>query len=430
LKNPVIVLPGYYGTFLEDSVSLQKVWLTVPSILHSGETLDAIRLDTGDPDRIVSGKILDEIEIVGRWSPNVYKGLLLFLGSIGYSAGEVVGFGVDWRRTVDFTVDKLQQKILGLLRQTGAPKVDIIAHSHGGLVARAYMRRYTGERIDNFITVGTPHKGMVETFKALCEGVPFFGFSPSHLSKVARSFPSAYELLPLDPADGFFTWDGKADDPFAETGWATDGISLTALAQAATCMQGLAREIPAKTTLIVGTHIPTFSVAQGTSSPVRLTFPVTESGDGTVPSVSAAATGLTSSLSLARFNIPYGVHSHLFEYAPAQRIIKNALLNRPMPHTAFGFAANPYTPGKSLGVAVDVRTPSGDVPSDAVVTITLEGAGKATHPLTPGAEGDFFARLPMPSEPVHLQYRIDVSAPSLGVSSDPVVGMLWAANHD
>jgi len=71
--RPVIFLPGYYGTKLNDTVTRREVWLTLQSILHSGEVLDAIRLDTGDPDRIVAGKIVSEVEIIGRWSPNLYK---------------------------------------------------------------------------------------------------------------------------------------------------------------------------------------------------------------------------------------------------------------------------------------------------------------------------------------------------------------------
>src|SRR5947207_14679147 len=96
MPNPIIVLPGYYGSLLNDAATAKTVWLTLDAILHSGQTLDAIRLDTGDPARIVAGEILREVEIIGRWSPNVYKGLLIFLGSLGYSSDEVVPFGLDW----------------------------------------------------------------------------------------------------------------------------------------------------------------------------------------------------------------------------------------------------------------------------------------------------------------------------------------------
>lgn len=46
-----------------------------------------------------------------------------------------------------------------LCRETGAAQVVILAHSMGGLAARAYQRRYGNRRIAKIITVGTPHHG-------------------------------------------------------------------------------------------------------------------------------------------------------------------------------------------------------------------------------------------------------------------------------
>ena len=42
MPNPVVVLPGYYGTTLVDSVSGKVVWLTLDGVLHSGQVLDTI----------------------------------------------------------------------------------------------------------------------------------------------------------------------------------------------------------------------------------------------------------------------------------------------------------------------------------------------------------------------------------------------------
>lgn len=49
-----------------------------------------------------------------------------------------------------------------LLDRLEADKVDIVAHSAGGLVARYYLKRLTTERpIRRLITLGTPHQGTV-----------------------------------------------------------------------------------------------------------------------------------------------------------------------------------------------------------------------------------------------------------------------------
>jgi triacylglycerol lipase len=46
--------------------------------------------------------------------------------------------------------------------QTGAAKVDLVGHSEGGLVARAYLKYYGGAaEVDSLITLGTPNYGTV-----------------------------------------------------------------------------------------------------------------------------------------------------------------------------------------------------------------------------------------------------------------------------
>ena len=42
---------------------------------------------------------------------------------------------------------------------TGAQRVVLIGHSMGGLVSRAYLRRYGVSRVEQLITIGTPHHG-------------------------------------------------------------------------------------------------------------------------------------------------------------------------------------------------------------------------------------------------------------------------------
>lgn len=46
-----------------------------------------------------------------------------------------------------------------LLAATGAPRIVIVAHSMGGLVARAWLRRHGAPNVARVITVGTPHHG-------------------------------------------------------------------------------------------------------------------------------------------------------------------------------------------------------------------------------------------------------------------------------
>jgi triacylglycerol esterase/lipase EstA (alpha/beta hydrolase family) len=52
-------------------------------------------------------------------------------------------------------------KIDAMLAATGATQVVIVGHSMGGLVARAYLRRWGAAKVRRVITVGTPHQGSV-----------------------------------------------------------------------------------------------------------------------------------------------------------------------------------------------------------------------------------------------------------------------------
>lgn len=61
----------------------------------------------------------------------------------------------------------------GVRSHTGAAKVDLVGHSQGGLVARAYVKWYGGAtEVDSLITLGTPNRG---TYVANLANVLGFG---------------------------------------------------------------------------------------------------------------------------------------------------------------------------------------------------------------------------------------------------------------
>lgn len=75
MGNPVVVIPGYLGSKLAESVHRRLVWLDVNGLLNPDVTLEALRLDVGDPNRVIPVGILDEIAVLPPfWSPDVYKG--------------------------------------------------------------------------------------------------------------------------------------------------------------------------------------------------------------------------------------------------------------------------------------------------------------------------------------------------------------------
>lgn len=73
---------------------------------------------------------------------------------------------------IEHFAGQLASRIDAICAATGAERVALIAHSMGGLVARAYLRRFGAARIEQLITIGTPHHGsmLAWTFAGRCLG--------------------------------------------------------------------------------------------------------------------------------------------------------------------------------------------------------------------------------------------------------------------
>jgi pimeloyl-ACP methyl ester carboxylesterase len=60
---------------------------------------------------------------------------------------------------IDAYAPAIEQALRALCAATGAPQAVIVAHSMGGLAARAWLRDYGSARLARLITLGTPHQG-------------------------------------------------------------------------------------------------------------------------------------------------------------------------------------------------------------------------------------------------------------------------------
>ena len=61
--------------------------------------------------------------------------------------------------SIDHFVEQLHQRIEALVAETGAPRVALITHSMGGLVARAYLQHHGAARVGKLVTIAAPHRG-------------------------------------------------------------------------------------------------------------------------------------------------------------------------------------------------------------------------------------------------------------------------------
>ncbi len=118
-------------------------------------------------------RVLYKDQSGGTWKfvfgGNVYKGLIQKLGEAGYIEGNNLFIAhYDWRKPVAETaVNYLKPMIDHAKQVTGKDKVDVIGHSMGGLLARAYIQDVEYENdVDQLITLGTPHKGASDAYVA------------------------------------------------------------------------------------------------------------------------------------------------------------------------------------------------------------------------------------------------------------------------
>lgn len=61
--------------------------------------------------------------------------------------------------SIDHYVEPLARRIDEVLANTNSDRLIVVGHSMGGLVARAYLRRFGRARIARLVTLGTPHQG-------------------------------------------------------------------------------------------------------------------------------------------------------------------------------------------------------------------------------------------------------------------------------
>ncbi len=210
--DPVIIVPGIMGSKLFDPVP-EEVWpnitltLADPWDLH----LNKLRLpENGEPSGnslMYVGDIIRQISTSDYW-----QGLIDELKNNGYKENEnLFVFPYDWRLNLDWlagdppiaNINNLKDKIEAVKTQTGAQKVDIIAHSMGGLIVKRYLTKYGPDSVDQFIDIATPHLGAPKAFKILMYGddmgfnlLGVLKLNPERVKFISQNMPAVYQLLP------------------------------------------------------------------------------------------------------------------------------------------------------------------------------------------------------------------------------------------
>lgn len=234
-QPPLVIVPGVLGTRLENHEGVE-IWPgSIWSLLSSDYSELALDIDPSDlsveDDGIVPAGIF--VHAAGR---QYYQQIITVLenagGYVRGVAGETVTdsrpryyiLSFDWRKDSIETVRALDALIEQLRLDHGRSdlKVDLLAHSMGGLVARYYARYGTVDLLDGndfpvthqgadklrrMVLVGTPNLGSVESMYSLIEGRPF-GLRRVQ-PEVIMTMPAIYQLFPHALNRWLVTTDGR-----------------------------------------------------------------------------------------------------------------------------------------------------------------------------------------------------------------------------
>jgi pimeloyl-ACP methyl ester carboxylesterase len=224
VNDLVVVVPGILGSRLAHKG--KEVWgvsgsAVVRGLLTFGHSLTDLALPDGigddDPkDHVRATGLMNDLQIVpGVWSPiQGYSKLMEFLRAnfelktqkeVGEGEGfNLIAFAYDWRLSNRLSAARLKATVEPALHAwrersgNGNAKLVFLCHSMGGVVARYYAQCLGGaESIRAMVTFGTPHLGALKALDQLVHeqrrGWWKFGVD---LTKLVRSMPSSYQLLP------------------------------------------------------------------------------------------------------------------------------------------------------------------------------------------------------------------------------------------
>lgn len=166
--NPVIIIPGILGSY-----QIGGVW-TIDPILHT------------------------------------YYDLIATLDTNHYTPGiDLFDFPYNWRESNVDTAISLKLKIEEVKGICGCDKVDLVAHSMGGLVARQYIQSDAyDDDVDQLIFLGTPHLGAPKSY-LMWEGgeTDPSGLSNHFLKSLLRleareeGYPNLFSYIQTEPIE-------------------------------------------------------------------------------------------------------------------------------------------------------------------------------------------------------------------------------------
>ena len=229
VKTPIIIVPGVMSSTLVDGND--ELWLDLASMYLSQSDSYLYQLALDENGNSINPNIRAQEVIKHPAQLPFFKQLYNISNLAGYFMGmerrlsEYQGpepsffyFPYDWRLDLSITADHLHNKINEVLALTGATRVNVIAHSLGGMLGKRYIMMNSGShQVKNFIQIGTPNLGALKIFFPLRYGMIDFPLLDQYIydpvldgddcydddgnSKpcgISRNFPPVYQLAPSE----------------------------------------------------------------------------------------------------------------------------------------------------------------------------------------------------------------------------------------
>ncbi len=244
LSSPVLFVPGVMGSVLRDQypVDPETVWSPLKLLIKSYERITLhpsnVRYELIEPARItadqvfvlVYGEIIEELR--HNLTPQADRPV------------PVYPFAYDWRQPLELIqaelatfVDEVidRTKLLRHYDKAGygtkdfPARVNLVAHSMGGLIVAGYVQECGETKVDKVATIASPFRGSLEAVAKVTSGVGALGEAPgsSREREAARVTPALYHLLPSFK-DAVSAAEGLSNDLFVAEAWQPSVIQTLA----------------------------------------------------------------------------------------------------------------------------------------------------------------------------------------------------------
>lgn len=220
MGDVVVVLPGILGSALAKDG--RAVWdmsagAALRALVTLGRSVTDLAIDGDDPaaddlgDGVEAVRLMPDLHLIpGLWKIDGYGAITRRLRKqFDLQPGEnYFEFPYDWRRDNRVAARRLRRQShdwLGRWRRASGnddARLVLLAHSMGGLVARAFLELEEGWRdTRTLVTFGTPFRGSLNAVDFIANGMSkkLGPVTLIDLGDLLRSFTSVHQLLPIYP---------------------------------------------------------------------------------------------------------------------------------------------------------------------------------------------------------------------------------------